>query len=71
MFFKIAQNINKHLGNLCKKICHRELSKIAPSGHTGQDTLFKVHCFGQHLFLYQILFIKGNKNRTGFERMLA
>ena len=35
IFFKIAQKVNKNLGNLCKKICHQELSKITQSGHMG------------------------------------
>ena len=34
---KLAQNVNKHLDNFCKKMYHRELTKIAQSGHT--DTI--------------------------------
>ena len=32
--FKIAQKVNKYLGNFCNIICCQELSKIAQSGHT-------------------------------------
>ena len=39
---KTAQAARIHLDYLCKKICHRELSKIAKSGHTdvGRDETF-------------------------------
>ena len=30
-----AQIVTKHLGDFCMNIGHRELSKIAQSGHTG------------------------------------
>ena len=37
MFFKVAQKVNVHLGNLSVKICHQNLSKIAQSGHTDSN----------------------------------
>ena len=33
--FKTAQKVKIHLGYLCLKNCHQELTKIAKSGHTG------------------------------------
>ena len=35
--FKTAQKVNIHLGYLCKKICHEQLSKIVQSGHNAYD----------------------------------
>ena len=32
--FTIAQNVARYLGFCCKKLCSKELSKIAQSGHT-------------------------------------
>ena len=37
--FKTAPKVYLNLGYFCKKICHRELSKIAQSGHTASDRL--------------------------------
>ena len=37
MPFKKAQKITKHFGFSCKKICNREFSQIAQSGHTVYD----------------------------------
>ena len=34
--FKLAQNVALYFGYLCKKIGHKELSKMAQSGHTAQ-----------------------------------
>ena len=33
--FKIADEVTKYLGNFCKRICCKGLSKVAQSGHTG------------------------------------
>ena len=35
MLFKIAQELSNIFGYICKKICCRDLAKIARSGHTG------------------------------------
>ena len=34
VLFKIAQNVAKYLDYFCKKICHKELSKITHSCNT-------------------------------------
>ena len=39
MVFKIAQNVAKYLGYFSKKICWRELSKIAQSDLWQEDLL--------------------------------
>ena len=36
MLIKLAQTVSIHLGHFCKKLCHRELPKIAQSCHTGR-----------------------------------
>ena len=46
--FKTAQNVNIHLGYLCKKICHQELSKIPKSGHTAMYILLWVNAWPAH-----------------------
>ena len=35
--FKIAQKVTKYSGYFWKKICHREITKIAQTGHTGKQ----------------------------------
>ena len=38
VFFKIAQKVDRYLGDPCKNICgHQELSTITQSGHTVYD----------------------------------
>ena len=35
LVFTTDQNVTKHLGYFCYKICYLEIPKIAQSGHTG------------------------------------
>ena len=34
IILKVAQSVVQYFGNICTKICHQVLSKIAQSGHT-------------------------------------
>ena len=40
MFFKLAQNFDKYLGNIWKKNCHHGISKIYQCGRTGWKLLW-------------------------------